>query len=313
MKAELCVDCPLPPDAGLFWDERWLRSISEVMRRRHDWLVCNDDGRLIAAMPVFHYRRYGLRVVSNPPLLPYMPLWYALQPDTRETTGKRQRLQACRAMAALLKRRFHKVNIPLGTHILDVRGFLWEGMTAWPTYTHLIDLTKEQCTHKSKKEAIRKAKRWNPELREEKNIALFLRLHRLMYERQNIAQHVPDNVLQALLERLFDSGLLRQHTAYAGDEPVSTHAWLYDSQRQYAFAWLGANDPAWLTEGIATWTFAALFSQLRGEGYETLDLCGANMPHLNNYYATFGGELAINFRIGKPLPGLLRCLPGGSL
>jgi len=311
MKADLRAERPPLSGAGLFCEERWLIPFAHTFRRTLEWLVCMDGDQLLAAMPVFSRKKYGLCAAANPPMVPYLPLHFEPLPGNRETTVQRLHLEACLAMAHVLRTSFHKVNIPIGPGITDVRGFLWGGLNARPSYTHLIDLNARQCAHDSKKEALRKARHFTLELREEQDINVFLRLQRLTYERQNKQVYAADYLLHSLLERFFEAGCLRQFTAYAQGVPVSTHLWLYGAAEHHVFAWLGANDPEWLPHGISTWCYCQLFRQMHEEGYATLDLCGANVPHLNHYFSTFGGELAINFRITKELPGLLRLLPGG--
>ena len=297
---------PAFEEDDLFLDQCWLSAAARAHGRELVWLTCADDAGLAAAWPVLGKTRLGLRIASNPPHVPYLPLW--LRPDLKEPT----RLTVQRAFAEALRKQFHKANLAPGPVTPDVRGFTWGGLRARPYYTYIIDLTQPQCGHKSKKEALRKARRLTPELREELDIDLFLGLQRVMFAHQGLTPPMAPGVMKPWLLSLADAGLLRQLTSYVGDTPVVSHAWLFDPQRRFVFAWLGANHPDSLTDGMATWAFDAIFKLLRQQGFDTLDLCGANIPRLNHYYETFGGRLALYFRLTKPMPGLLALLPGGS-
>ncbi|MCD4827960.1 MAG: GNAT family N-acetyltransferase [Candidatus Cloacimonetes bacterium] len=310
MNAAIQYEPPALERPRLFCDPRWVSAFADSFGFDTDWCVCKRGDELVAALPLLPRRRLGRRYVNTPQMMPYNPVWFAPADDRPPGRVGRERLEACRAIAALLRDTFGKIDIALDPSHHDMRGFTWSGLQAQPRYTYHVDLSVDPRLHASKKNALHKAEREDFALHEERDLDSFITLQRLTMQRQGKRLAVPEPLQLKLLGRMLDEGFLRQFVVKADGAIVHTRLWLFDQHHSVVHAWQGVSDPQWLPRGVYTWSTLALMRLMRDEGRQTLDLGGANIDSIAQFKAGFGGQLKLYFRVSKPLPSLLGLLRG---
>jgi hypothetical protein len=84
----------------------------------------------------------------------------------------------------------------------------------------------------------------------------------------------------------------------AGGEPLSAGFLMSHGTRVAYHIWSGTS-PAGLTEGAAVAMYVGRLEQLKAEGYEYLDSCGASLSGLSDFKLSFGGTLRTHFAISR--------------
>ena len=309
MNAVLQAGTPALERPRFYCDPRWVEAFAGTYDLDLQWCVVHRGTELKAALPLLTRRRFGMRFATTPLMMMYNPVWFAPSDDLPNRV-LRERLESSGAIARVLQKHFHRIDIALGPELTDVRGFSWAGLRLDPHYTYVIDITRPLALHGSKKKALQKAKQESYTLHEERDLDAYIEMHKLTMGRHGRGAVVADILQKRLITRLLDAGLARQFVVKADGKPVHSRIWLQDDTYKIAYAWQGVSDPAWLPRGVYTWATVELMKRFAGDGYTHLDMGGANMDSIAQFKAGFGGDLVLHFRARKPLPGAIGWLRG---
>lgn len=118
----------------LFQDPWWLDLTTEG-----DWEEARvvNGSEVIARLPYRRIRRYGARILTQPPLTPYLGPWY--RPSTAKAGNQ---FSERRQLTAELVARLPKAELFVQNQwpaIPDSLPFLWEGFSQRTTYTHWLE------------------------------------------------------------------------------------------------------------------------------------------------------------------------------
>jgi hypothetical protein len=234
----------------LFQDPWWLD-----LTAQGDWdevrIVNGSD--VIARLPYRKMRRYGARILTQPPLTPYLGPWY------RESTAKAaSQFSERRQLTAELVAGLPKADLFAQNQwpkIPDCLPFLWEGFSQRTGYTHWLEqLTDvEALWHgflESARREIRKAEK-RVEIVESGDIDVLLDLHQRAFAQRGLAAPRKRAYLRAVVE-----GALRAKKArllIARDEQGNAHAanlMVFDERSAHYL--LGGSDARHRTSGAAS-------------------------------------------------------------
>jgi lipid II:glycine glycyltransferase (peptidoglycan interpeptide bridge formation enzyme) len=244
----------------------------------------------VAALPFAVRGPRWFRVLSQPPLTPFLGPWIAREEGAKYGTslGDQMELQAQLESRLPAAEAFHQ---NFSSSVINCMPFIWAGYRAEVRYTYLLDdLTSEQTLWNGLagniRREIRKAQR-RLEVREATDVDRFYQVWAKTFERQGAA--APD---RARLERI-DAACGQRDARlmlFACDEADQVHAVAYVVRdRRTAYYLMGGGDPVLRTSGASSlliWEAirrAHLFSQV-------FDFEGSMLRPVERFFRAFGGR-----------------------
>jgi len=277
------------------------------------------NGELIGGFPIVFISKFGIRMLKNPPLIPYLGL--ILKDKIKDHEKYISRLsrekEVAMSIAKIIKRNHHYIDIifpPFGE--FDLQPFIWENFSTNIQYTYILDLTKdleEIWNEMSKKQrnAIRKAEKDGIVVELSNNIDEILQLATKTFQKQgkklkfkSLALKYHENLLKRDQCKAFISKD-KDGIAIAGVYIV------YDKRRAYYL--IGGHDPDRSHYGataLALWE-AIKFAKNTLELIE-FDFEGSMIPQIERFFRGFGGKLKPIFRI-KFAKHILKLIPISAL
>lgn len=252
------------------------------------------EDRLVGGVLLFERRRGPYRLVVVPPLAVYTS--FLFDPPLRETDLHTQR-SPLDALLALLDGHYHGLCFHLHPALADVRGFVWAGYRARPFYTYRRALVpREHLLREVSRGVRRRFEREGPafEIQEAEGLAGALAgLAAESYARHDAASLPPDR-RRAFLERLVAAGQARLVAAAPpGAPPEAAQALLTHGRTAYALT-AGSRPGAAMSVLLVE-----ILLRLHAEGFEALDLVGANTPSIAEFKRSFGPCLVPYFRVER--------------
>jgi hypothetical protein len=310
-----------PTNHTLFESPEWLDAVAPA-----GWqcATVEESGRIVAALPYVIKSRAGLRVVSVPPLTPWLGPWIALEPGKYETRLAREHVMLRRLISQLP--RADVAVIPAAPEQTNLLPFYWEGFDLRVGYTYRIPLDGSldaiwQSIKQRTRNAIRKSARTlvvNPS----EDVDAVMRLIAATYRRQGRA---PPRIASTI-GRILGSSPLKPHRELlvAQDQAGQTHAFAllaYDSR--HTFYVIGGADPALRSSGAQTYLLWCAIERSYGRS-AVFDFEGSMKEEIERPFRAFGAVqtaqitavseptiLGRLYRLFKPSTGS-RDLSGGS-
>jgi hypothetical protein len=238
------------PSYCLFQDPWWLD-----LTTAGDWneVRIANGGEVIARLPYRKIRRHGARILTQPPLTPYLGPWY--RPSTAKAGSQfsERRQLTAELVAGLPKAELFAQN--QWPKIPDCLPFLWEGFSQYTAYTHgFEELNDVDALWRGFLEAtrreIRKAGK-RVEILESNDVDALLDLHERSFAQHGLAAPRRRIYVRAVVE-----GALRSKKArlvLGRDEQGNIHAanlLVFDERSAHYL--LGGSDARFRTSGAAS-------------------------------------------------------------
>jgi hypothetical protein len=284
------------------WDALVERSVNGTIFHHSWWLnaagrdftilgVFDGKGNLVGGMPLTFSNRYGLRLVRNPPLTPYLGPVFAQ--DAKGTSYKTISLMRnAGAILAESVRGIDSFSQHIGSRGPDLQGFLWRGYSADLRYTFKIDVLTDtddilNRMHPKHRSELVKAQRRKVQIVESQDLDAFLAINRKTFERSSLKAPYRESLVRSLWEAASARGralLLLARNAAA----KTTDGAIFFSDSAYSYLVLAGGDPehrgdgggnAVIWEGIQR-------AHLSGRGF---DFEGSSMPNIEFFYRRWGG------------------------
>lgn len=257
--------------------------------------VCVYKGDVpVAMMPVYEKRRLGVASLRTA-LGSYYQGIHMLEHNENPARQGLNTLEICTAIATKLTQTYRGITFNLHPSNLDTRGFTWHKLKATPLYTYTHDLRSPLTPLRDERQKLKRAENRAFRFIEHSDAGTFARMTMAMYSRKDHSIGFNAQKLRAFVQRLTDSGLIRQFCVMRDERIVSTNIVISDAPR-CAYTILRASDPEELKHGVSTWHSVQLIEALSGQ-YQCLDFCGANTPTVARFKAALGMELKLFFRI----------------
>lgn len=234
----------------LFQDPWWLD-----LTTQGDWdeVRIANGSDVIARLPYRKIRRYGARILTQPPLTPYLGPWY------RESTAKsasqfsERRQLTAELVAGLPKADFFLQN--QWPQIPDSLPFLWEGFSQRAGYTHWFEHLGDvdalwQGFIESTRRELRKAEK-RVEAIESDDVDALLDLHERAFAQRGLAAPRRRSYARVVVEGALRAGKAR--LLLARDEQGNLHAanlMVFDERSAHYL--LGGSDARFRTSGAAS-------------------------------------------------------------
>jgi hypothetical protein len=278
--------------ADFFHHPPWLRFLSRLTDEGYLYLSgIFEQDLLIGLLPLWLDQKLGFRAPNRAPATPYLGPVIALPEHPAKSAAKMEQL--VELLTPTLKR------YPLGRIFLppemnDVRPFISRGFAVLPRYTNRIIFhpKKELSFLPQLRNKIRRAEKAGLTVAPSEDVETLVQLDKATYTRQGKKPIFSENFLRQLMKQMTAEGWGRmwichspQGKALACRVVLQDELWGYDllaasSDRE------GDEEEV----GAGPYLVAQILEHLRRKvfGY---DFCGANMPSIATFKASFGGNL----------------------
>jgi len=284
--------------ANLFHRPAWLTLLSRLSDegQLHLLGIFNKED-LSGLLPLWLDRKLGFLAPNRAPVTPYLSPVIRLPHHPAKSASRMEQL--VNLIAPRLKR-YPLGRLFLPPEMIDIRPFLAQGFSALPRYTNRIIFEKEgepdflpQVRNK-----LRRAEKAGLVVEESGDVEALIKLNQDTYRRQGIPSIFSENFLRSVMELLVAAGhgklwLCRNPEG----EPIACRLVLRDENWGYDLLAASADRREGEEDfGAGPFLVAHILSEMRTlvAGY---DFCGANIPTISAFKASFGGKLSPFFCI----------------
>jgi hypothetical protein len=286
MSSQHATDCS--EAHALFQQPWWLDAVAPG---RWAEVTVERGGQTVARLPFVVRGPRRMRVLTQPPLTPFLGPWAARSPGAKYAKGLGDEMELmaeleARLPAAAAFRQSFPPSVP------GVLPFIWAGYRAEVRYTYRLEgLASEQRLWDGLggniRREIRKARKCL-EVRDDLGIEEFYAAWAKTFHRQRLA--APD---RALLERVEAACVPRgaRTALFACDESGRVHAVAYVvSDERAAYYLMGGADPDLRTSGASSLLMWEAIMRARSV-VDVFDFEGSMLRPVERFFRAFGGRL----------------------
>ena len=248
-------------------------------------------GDLRGGFCVWQQRKYGLRVLRNPPFTPHIGPFYAPKAINVSARSDEQRA-VLEAMAEYLSQRtaaVFRLNLSLG--INDCLPFYWRGWKVVPHYTYRINLTQDEnalweALSKERRNDVRKAQKDKLIAEKTADTGAMRALVTETYARHD--KSFPRTAMANILSNWPPGENSYCYLSWLDGRPIACVYVVHDSHTAY-YLMGGYSEGAHHGAGaLAMWHAILRAKEL---GMRVFDFEGSNVPSIERYFRGFGGTL----------------------
>lgn len=291
--------CQQETDIPIFSRDWWLDAVCG--EGNWDVILIENDNVIIGSMPYYKVQKFGILIISPPPLTPLLGPWI------RSSHAKRlNELTHQNDVMEMIIRHLPKYGHFLHNFhpsITNWLPFFWNGFEATVHYTYILkDLSNEESLflkfRESIKGDIRKAsKRFFLQVRDDLSFDAFLALNHKTFERQKKKAPYDDEFLRKL-DRACQEHNCRK-IFIAEDKQGRHHAGAYIVwDENSAYYLMGGGDPDLRNSGASSlcmWEAIKYASKVT----QKFDFEGSMIKPIERFFRSFGGAQTPYFRISK--------------
>lgn len=271
----------------IFHQPWWLEAVAPG---RWGAVSVDRGGETVARLPYVVRGPRRMRVLSQPPLTPYLGPWVARAPGAKEATAAGDQIELLTELESRLPHAsaFRQKCDP---RMLGVLPFIWAGYRAEVRYTYrLEDLRSEQALWDGLsgniRREIRKARR-RVKVRDDLSLEALHTVWAKTFARQGLPH--PDHERLDRIEAACAPRAARS-MLFACDDDERVHAVAYVVSDQHtSYYLLGGGDPDLRTSGAASLLMWEAILRARGER-EVFDFEGSMLKPVERFFRAFGGR-----------------------
>ncbi len=292
----------------IFTSLEWLKLFTPRIKL---YGLYNKNRELIGGIAIYLEKKYGLKIVKNPPVTP-CSLWITPSSSSKIFSIQSYYKSTLKELAYFLKEKFSQKILYLSFpySITDFQPFIWEGFKVSPRYTYLLNLNvciddiKEQMSP-ARRNDIRKALRDGLEIREIKTIedkktALDLVAH--TFKRQN--KQIDLDIIKKILFKFLKPQNGFGYITYREEIPLATSICIYDKRTAYYI--LGGYNSKEKHHGAGALSLWNCILKAKEKNLRTFDFEGSMIPNIERYFRGFGGKITPYFAIARA-PFVIEC------
>jgi hypothetical protein len=275
----------IPYAHALFHEPWWLDAVAPGA---WDAVVVVKDGETVGRLPFVRKRRYGLTILSQPPLTQFLGPWIRAEPGKYHTRLEREH-EILRSLIAALPD--HDIFIQCFHHsVTNCIQFYWHGFSHSVKYTYIIDDLDDHDKiwtgfRETVRGHIRKAQR-RVTVRSIDDIDPLIALNRMTFERQGLAPTYSADLIRRVDAACRARGARRIFLAEGSDG--APHAALYlawDSESAYSL--MSGSDPRLRSSGaISLLRWEAI--KFAGQVTRRFDFEGSMLQPVERFLRAFG-------------------------
>jgi GNAT acetyltransferase-like protein len=293
------------PDGSIYANTDYLDALCSTAGGRFRIVVVRRADRIVGGIPLYEQESRKGVVVSPRGLLYYLGPVLKRSESKYPSKQTAHTLVMLRALVSELKQfRYAKVILRARHTLADVRPFLAEGWSAWPTYSYLLSL-KDLAGHwnlveHNLRRLIDRCTEQNISHTEDDDFESFLRLHKLTMTHHDAPTYLPDSAFRRWFQILRESGRCRLfHARLPGGESIGAQVVLM-GDHPVSHTVTAAIDPARRQLGSAAFLRWRTFEWLARHGKSANDLTDADLNSVTHFKSQLGGELVTNLVVATP-------------
>jgi hypothetical protein len=286
-------------ERGLFHQPWWLDAVAGP----GNWgeVVVREGGKDIASLPWVARRRFGLTLLTMPPLTQTLGPWFTRLPGKPATVLGREKDLVQELVAGLPAHAYFHQAFP--STITNWLPWYWLGFRQTTAYTYVLDALEDEeklwdgLLPKVRTDLQKARDRLNVRIRNDLPLDSFMALNRLVFERQGLRCPYPDETVRRLDAACEQRGCRR--IFFAEDSSGNLHAAVYvawDQERAYYL--MGGSDPRFRNSGA---TSLALWEAIRfARGVvPTFDFEGSMIEPVERFIRGFGARQVPYHRVWR--------------
>lgn len=255
-------------------------AIFKVEIAYHAWAI---EGELQIATAVYHQQQ---RIV-NPHHFGYQNILI-----TKPGVDSTQQLQD---FTKALSKTYKSISWKLMPSIMDTRPMTWNGFSSQAAYT-LVKNTNDLSYQGNIHRYIQKAEKTGIEYRSNTDTSATLAFHQA-----DLAHFGVNPSKQAHYTRYFEAlitvGMMQTYNAYLENKLIGSILAITDQQRGTAYLIMISRSEGYYPTGVQSGLYHYTFQQLQQMGCTEVDLCGANIPGIAKFKASFYPQLTPYYRV----------------
>lgn len=298
-----------------FASSAFLQVAAKLFDRDLSAYVALRGNEVLAGVAVFGRAYCGSRVVALVPATTYSAIVYAKSAfsSTYPAKNNSEHIAISRALVTAIRSDFRSLDLSLVPGLEDVRPWVWDGWRAEPSFTYLLDLTRELRPSYSVHKNARKCERSGARVSTEWKLEDCWSLIQQTLERQGIGGLTRAQFFQ-LAQSLHDSGMAWMVTVYdAQNQPVASRVQLSLPGADTVYDWFAGTSSAAFAIGASPWNVLKVMDECRERGYSYWNMCGANYEAVAKFKSEFGGDLVHGFSLRSPRPLMMSIFSGARL
>ncbi len=260
---------------------------------------------ILCAIPLFYKNIRGVKMLFSPPPqsgIPYLGFVLSRNCMNMKLSKKSQRMYE---MGKVFSDEVDSlspnyVSISLTPFITDVRPFKWNGFLIDPLYTFYFDLEQsleDICNgfNTSKRTAVKKMDKYNMKLVESKDVKQFYNSSVDRYREQGLTFPIVSIAYLEELCQLYPCHIKVYSIMDADDNMVGG---VLASEHRKVTMWIGSVKPS-VKAPVNEFLFWEFIKKSKSEGYQELEMGGADVPRLCAFKSQFNPDMYVNYRIYK--------------
>ena len=272
-----------------------------VCKKSWDVALYKDKGgKIVGVLPYFLNKYWGFKVITMPPLTPYMGVWINYPSNSKKLESK-YRLEK-KVIPALIeqlpKAAYYAQRHP--TTLKNHLPFHWQGYQQTSFYTFIIYKKAFSNVYDGFKSSVRndiQRAQGKLTISETQDLELFYELNKKSFQRQNV--RIPYSLL--FLKKIDEALTARnQRTIFiAKDKEGNKHAGIYlawDEETMYSLM-IGADTNLRSSGAVQLLLWEGI--QLAIKKNLNFDFEGGMMENIENIFRAFGGEMVGYHKIYK--------------
>lgn len=229
--------------------------------------------------------------VQHPQRNPYLPVSFLPTPTTYASAVGHQWHELSTLLVEEMRRRGVLNTVTLPPNVTDVRPWQWAGYQVGVKYSFSIDFPFDLSrASKDLRRRLRKSAREGFRAARTTNMSEVHACLESTERRQNFSLGLSLDDLE-LARRLLGDEHFRAYAAYAPNGEPASAAIVLHQPGTAALAWVAGTRTEYLSAGVTNLMDAFTYLDLEEAGATSLDLCGANMPTIAEYKASWGARL----------------------
>jgi len=268
----------------IFFHEDFLNIISLVYSASLNFMLYRKGDELLAATAFFSKENS----VITPVEFYYHP--YFLKEQLIEVTY----LQIHEELLSYLKKNYSAIQLKLDVNLTDIRPFIWAGFRVDNKYTYIKNGDTEPHYGVLKKLRKQDAREYylKVEAPNEQSIGLNIDFHSsgLGFSKNFCSEY------RSLLQRWADAGYLKAFNVYRAQRHICSNLTLLDMNNKKAYQIL-LNNVSNEEKYAHTFLYQKVFEWCFENGFDTVDMCGANIQSISKFKSYYNGTLTPYFKV----------------
>jgi hypothetical protein len=278
---------------GQLFHAPFIHAVTLTYKTKPHYYLATNKEKLLLAFVAFE-KDHNISVLSN---LWYQPLFVA---DDLSDVQKNELLQD---LINQLKTKFNVISLRLSPHFGDIRPFIWNNFSTEVRYTYVK--SEPSKSHYSIDKNLKKIDQSQFVFKIESisKESLTLNLNTLKEINISLKNQI---IVKDFIENLGKENICKAANLYQNDIMVASCIMMVDDFNKQIFT-LFLNSNSKLEKYAHTYLYQTLINYTFNNGYQEIDLCGANMLNIANFKSYFNCSLKAYYLVSyNPSKAIIR-------